>query len=100
MANFKDHPAANVAAVVTLPAAAGTTNRIDTLEWSYDADPTGGNITITAGGATIWAIDITQGGAGFYRFENGLNAKQNVEVVVTLAAGGAGIVGKINVQTR
>jgi len=97
-----DHqPAANTAAVVTLTAPSnhppGSAWIMGGLAWSYDDNPTGGNLSITNGGTTAFSIDITRGGAGIIVYQQPQRADDGAEVVVTLAAGGAGITGKVNV---
>ena len=98
---FDHQPAADTAAVVTLTAPTnnppGRAWMLGGLAWSYDGDPTGGNLSITNGGTTAFSIDITAGGAGIIIFQSPLRATDSVEVVVTLAAGGAGVTGKVNV---
>ena len=49
-------PAANTAAVVTLAAGgAGVSNALGMIAWSYDADPTGGELKIEDGaGSTVF----------------------------------------------
>lgn len=100
--DYIDHPADNTPAVVTLAAmAAGAVESryIRKITWSYDDDPTGGSLTITDGGTTVFKVDITGKGVGFIDFDFGeiASSPQNA-VVVTLAAGGAGIAGKLNVS--
>lgn len=95
----KHSPASNTAAVVTL-AAAGTTQAriVEQIVWSYDGNPTGGNITITNDGTAIFDIDITAGGPGSITFPGDvLKSTANKALVITLAAGGSGISGNINV---
>lgn len=67
------------------------------LAWSYNAVPTGGKLTITNAGATVMEIDITAAGPGALapEYPGGLGAS----VVVTLAAGGSNVTGKINVYS-
>ena len=89
-------PAANTAAVITKVAVAGQRHFLTGVGWSYDDDPTGGNLIITDGGATVFEIDITKGGPGFIPFDAPIRAAVNSQVVVTLAAGGAGVSGIVN----
>lgn len=90
--------ATNAAAAVTLPAAAGVANVIDEVIWSYSGNPTGGALTITDDGATVFSVDITSAGPGFVPFPNGLRGGLLTSLVVTLAAAGSGVVGKLNVM--
>lgn len=95
----------NVAAVVTITAAANDTWDVRGIYWSYDAAPTGGNLLVTIDGTTEVTEDIFAAGPGQMLFaledrEDGLRGAKNQEVVVTLAAGGAGIGGQLNVLYR
>jgi hypothetical protein len=90
-------PAANTAAVVTFASVEGRSHVIWAIEWSYSAGPTGGSVTITDGGVVMLQLDITAGGPGSILFEPPKKAYRGNAVVVTLAAGGAGISGKLNV---
>lgn len=91
-------PASNTAAVVTKAAAgAGVSNVIDGIAWSYDAAPTNGGLTITDGGSTVFQVAVTAAGPGFFLFPRPLKSAANSALVVTLAAGGSGVTGKVNV---
>jgi hypothetical protein len=91
-------PAANTAAVVTLAApGAGRQHRVWNIYWSYDVNPTAGGLTITDGGDTVFSIAITKSGPGYVRYPQAGEGGPNAAVVVTLAAGGAGVTGKVNV---
>lgn len=88
-------PAANTAAVLTFAAVVGQRHVFIFIVWSYSGAPTGGRLTITDGGTTVLDIDITAGGPGDLAPQ--LRGEINSAMVVTLAAGGAGITGKLNV---
>lgn len=92
--NKTNYPAANTAAVITLAATENRRHVVHFVQWSYSAAPTGGRLTITNDGALVLDVDITAGGPG------GFNVYKvggvNKEVVITLAAGGAGITGKLS----
>jgi len=100
-------PSGNTAAVNTLTPASGKYIAIQSIEWSYDGVPTGGGLVITVDGTTVWSVDITAAGPGhfdwsiapriFSDFAGGIPTKDQ-EVVVTLAAGGVGISGKLNTR--
>jgi hypothetical protein len=93
-------PAANTAAVVTKAAAgAGVANVVAGVYWSYDAEPTGGSLTITSGGVTVFQLSITAAGPGFLPFTPPLKGGANEAVVATLAAGGESVTGKVNLHT-
>ena len=91
-----NYPAANTAAVITLAAKENLKNVIHYIQWSYSAAPTGGRLFITFGGVTKFDVDITAAGPGGFDFY--LPGIVNEAVVITLAAGGAAIVGKLNAQ--
>lgn len=93
-------PAANTAAVVTYAAgAAGVHHVISGVAWSYaGAAPTGGNLKIEDGsGTTVFSIDITAEGPGFFTFPVPKAGSAATAMIVTLAAGGAGVTGKVSV---
>ncbi len=91
--NPSNFPAANTAAVITLVAVENRRNIIHFAQWSYSAAPTGGRLTITVAGTTVKDMDIIAGGPGGFSFYvvGGINQ----EVVITLAAGGVGITGRL-----
>jgi hypothetical protein len=53
-------------------------------------------LTVTTGGEVIFQIDITEGGPGF--LPAAFRGKLGQNLVVTLAAGGGGVSGKINLE--
>ncbi len=84
------------AAVITYAAVAGKRHAIGGIAWSYDADPTAGNLKVEDGsGNTIFTMDITKGGAGFIPFTRAKLGSVNTAMVVTLADGSVN--GKVNV---
>jgi len=95
--NDVDEPAANTDAVITYAAVRGACHVITGLAWSYDNVPTNGNLSIAVGGATIFSMDITTGGAGFIIFPAPKHGSKGKNMVVTLSAGGSGVTGKVNV---
>jgi hypothetical protein len=89
-------PAANTAAVITLAATADKKHYVPRVAWSYDAVPTGGRLTITDDGTTVFDMSITADGPGV--IDLGIeSAAVNKAMVITLAAGGAAVTGKVNV---
>lgn len=92
-------PAANTAAVVTYAAAGSRMHHVlSGIAWSYSGTPTGGNLKIEDGsGTTIFSMDITAAGAGYVPFTPPKRGSANTALIVTLAAGGAGITGKVSV---
>lgn len=92
-------PAANTAAVVTYGATGGLKHVITGIAWSYvGGDPTGGNLQITDNGAVVFTMDVSDAGAGIITFPRPkASAVVNTAMVITLAAGGAGVTGKLSV---
>ena len=91
-------PAANTAAVVTLSAVAGRRHVIAGLYFGYDSAPTGGALTITDDGNTVFQVPITSEGLGFLPFDPPVQGTAGKAVVVTLAAGDSGVSGKLNLN--
>jgi len=89
-------PSANTPAVVTLAARPGFRHYLLLVAWSYNAEPTNGALTITGLHAGTFAIDITTEGPGPLWLPPAAGLISTA-VVVTLAAGGAGVTGKVNV---
>lgn len=96
-------PAANTAAVVTYAAvSANSSHVISGIAWSYEGTGTlsGGNLTVSAGATTVFTIGITSKGAGFIPFQFPKKIAPNTALVVTLAAGGADVTGKVSVMNH
>ncbi len=93
-------PVANTDAVVTFAASANKAWSITSISWSYDGSPTGGNLTVAVGGVTKFQVDITAAGPGFFGLGLGIGGEKNQAVVFTLAAGGAGVSGKLNASGK
>lgn len=92
-----NEPVANTAAVLTYVAVATLKHVIRGVAWSYDGAPTGGNLKIEdVSGTTVFSIDIIAGGPDLIPVQLKANAV-NTAMIITLAAGGGGIVGKVNV---
>ena len=88
-------PAVNTAAVITLAAVAAQRHYLPWVAWSYNAVPTAGRLSITDAGATVLDVDITADGPGFLPL--GIHsAAVNTIMVITLAAGGALVTGRVN----
>lgn len=86
---------ADTAVSLTLAAVANKKHYVPRVVWSYSAAPTGGRLTITDDGATVFDIDIIAGGPGAadVHLES---AVANKALVITLAAAGGAVVGKLN----
>jgi len=91
-------PAANTPAVVTYAGVVGAQHCISGVAWSYAGDdPTNGNLAVADGAVTIFTMDITTEGAGFVMFPSPKRGRVATAMVVTLAAGGAAVTGKVSV---
>lgn len=90
-------PSANTAAVVTYAAAgAGVAHVLGGIYWSYNAAPTGGNLKVEDGsGVTVLSVDVTAAGPGFLPFPIPIRGSANTAMIITLAAGGAAVTGKV-----
>lgn len=95
-------PASNTAAVVTYAAAgAGVAHVIGGVAWSYNATPTAGNLKIEDGaGNIVFTVDVTTSGAGGYTFPRPKKGTANTAFIITLAAGGSGVSGKVSVLSH
>jgi hypothetical protein len=93
-------PAAEAAAVITYAApGALKSNVLAAIYWSYSAAPTGGNIKVEDGaGNTIFNLDITSAGPGFLPFNPPKKGTYNAAMIITLAAGGSGVTGKLSLS--
>lgn len=92
-------PTSNTAAVVTKAAVTGQKTYCAGVYWSYTAAPTNGNLKIEdVSGTTVFNLDITAAGPGFVQFEPPIFGTANSAFIVTLAAGGSGISGKVNIN--
>jgi hypothetical protein len=91
-------PAANTAAVVTLAGVGGQSWTIAGIYWSYDGNPTGGQLTIDIGGVTAFTEYVTSRGPGFFPFTPPMQVTAGAAVVITLAAAGAAVSGSVNVH--
>lgn len=90
--------AANSAVVKTYAAVPGKCHVIGGVAWSYSAAPTGGNLKIEDGaGVVILDLDITAAGPGSVPFSPPKRGTANTDLVITLAAAGAAVVGKLNI---
>lgn len=87
----------NAAAVVTVAAVAAKCHAVSGVAWSYSGSPTSGSLTIENGsGTTVFSLDITAAGPGSVLFGKPMRGAANTALIVTLAAGGSGVVGKVN----
>lgn len=91
--------ATNAAAAITLAdPGSGVSNVIGAVYWSYNNTPTAGKLTIADNGTTVFEVDITAAGPGFFEFPEPLKFTVHTATVITLAAGGSGVTGKITAR--
>ena len=90
-------PADNTAAEVSYSAVSGVCHVIGQVTWSYDADPTGGALSITSGADTLFTILITKGGPGQLTFSPPITAGAGKALKVSLAAAGGTVQGTVSV---
>lgn len=89
--------AVNTAVVLTINGVAGQTIRLSALSWSYSGAPTGGLITVVVNAVTILQADISAAGPGSFPIaQGGLVCQAGQNVVITLAAAGAAVQGRVN----
>lgn len=98
--HYQADGADNAAAAITVNADPDHCWGVVSIEWSYSADPTGGGLKIEAGGVKIFEIAITKGGPGQLEFRRPKhhNGIKNEQLVITLAAGGAGVTSDLNAE--
>lgn len=70
------------------------------VAWSYDADPTGGRLTVTNDRNIVFDVNITSKGPGFFTFPRPKKGTANKALVITLATGGVGVTGKVNATSH
>lgn len=92
--------AVNTAVVITVTGVAGQAIRITHISFSYSAAPTGGNVSVVVNGVTILQLDI--GAAAEFAVplpDGGIECQLGQNAVITLAAAGAAVAGKLNVAS-
>lgn len=95
-----NYPAVNTAAVITVNAVAGQRHRVLGLWASYNAAPTGGRLSATDGGVTVFDVDVSAAGPLLVPLPTGgLLIGVNTQLVITLAAAGAAVTGKLTATT-
>lgn len=93
--------AGGAATAITVTGQSGRNVCIKQVSWSYSDTPTGGSITIadSAGSpVTYFSLHVTAGGPGGWTFSPALSLPAGLNSVVTLAAPGGAIVGKLFVN--
>ena len=92
----------NVAVTITLPSTIRAQYVIHGFSGFYSAAPTGGLLTV-AGGGLNYSWPITGSGMGFLPLPpggGGEKTDKSSDIVITLAAAGAGITGYLNVHAE
>ena len=93
--------AGGASTAITVTGATGRKVVIRQVAWSYDAAPTGGSIAITdsAGSpVTYFSLSVTAAGPDGWIFSPPIALPVSLNAVVTLAAPGGAIVGKLFVN--
>lgn len=97
----KTTAAANTAVVQTYTAETGRQHVLAAVLASYSAAPTGGRLTIEdAAGNVVFDADIIAGGLTPFYFDPPLAGSPGAALIITLAAGGGSVVGKLNLRHR
>ena len=98
-AGDKATAAVNTAVVITYAAKQYGRHALASINLSYNAAPTGGNVKVEDGaGTTVFELDITAAGPCSIMFNNPMVLSENKAMLITLAAAGAAVTGKLNVQ--
>lgn len=89
---------ANAAVTISRGGASGIAHILGGLAFSYGGSGTlsGGAISITDGGTTVFQLEVAAKGHYVIPFEPALRFGAGNSVVVTLAAGGANVTGMVN----
>lgn len=100
MAQGTHRPAAAADAVVTFAAVTGVVQKLDSIDYSYSAAPTAGNIKVESpSGTVIFQLAVPASGPFSKTWRNGLAGASGQAVIVTLASGGGTVVGSVNANT-
>lgn len=94
--NTDSGSATNGAVAITIPASATKRSHVSKVIFSYSATPTNGGLTVAVNGTTKLDLPITAAGPGPLNLN--IPGEVNTTTVITLAAGGSGIVGKLYVE--
>lgn len=93
-------PAANTDAEIVYAAETGKRHVITGPIYSYDALPSGGSLTVKDGTDTILAVSINNFGERQLVFEKPMSGTPGQSMTITLAAGGAGVTGKLTIPAH
>lgn len=90
---------AGTAATITLAAGSASQVRcLDQVAWSYSAAPTGGRLTIASTGGVTFDVDTPATGLNNLILSAPYRGMPGQTVVVTLAAPGGAVIGKVSVM--
>lgn len=96
--------ASNTAVTITVTAVPSVCHEIEMLGWSYDAGGTlsTGRLSVQSpSGTYLFDVDVTAAGVGFVPLAGScLKGALGQDVIITLAAGGSGVTGKLNAIRR
>lgn len=91
--------AGGAATTITLDAETDIAHTVREVHYSYSAAPTGGGLTIKDGATdVIFDVHVTAAGPGSVLFGSGKQGTSGRSMVITLAAPGGAVVGKLNVS--
>jgi hypothetical protein len=94
---------ADAAAAITVAAHEEKFHCLDWVGWSYNGGTVTGKLTIAfgTGPTTVFEVNIVQAAVGFINFDPPLyTGTNNEQMVVTLAAGGTNVLGRLNIRYR
>jgi|ERR1051326_2029544 hypothetical protein len=92
---------AGTAAAKTYAADSTGMHVISQILYSYSTTPTGGRLTVEDGsGNYIVDVDLPAGGPNSINFTPPLEGTINTAMIVTMAAPGGSIVGKLNIRHK
>lgn len=99
---FETSSAVNANITITLPATAGLTHFVTGIIASYSAPPVGGRMQVLDGTTAIFDIDIAIQNPTPIMFpdSNPPYAVQGSALGIRLAAGGVGVMGRLNAFGR
>ena len=90
---------ANAAVSITYAALAGLAHALHSLIVSYSGGTASGELKIEDGaGTTVFSVVLPAAGVYVIPFPAPLMGNKNTAMVITLAAGGTSVIGKINAQ--
>lgn len=96
-ADAKLDASANAAATLTFDAGgAGVKHAITGVAVSYSGAATGGKVQVKDDTTVVFEVDITAAGPTVIAFPRPIKGTANKAMSVVLAAGGAGVTGKVN----